>query len=385
MDFTDSSNYLNIEKNKMKIIVKYADQMKNAVKATENLVAEILSDTESINPPYSMRGSKTGVALVINNIKFENKNVNVKLDERTGADVDTENLKELFTQMGYEWVYWENQTWEDLKVNLKKFTDNSNELLKEVNSCFVIVMSHGGQGDVPEDTHIYTSDNKKIKASDIIGRFNSSCCNLLQDKPKFIIFQACRGDLQDLALNKPPEIIKNYQPTAMTETSTPQDHIKDITIGKTPENNNKTVESDNTGTISSIIETNITIPSMSDVFIYYTTSPGFLSYRDPSKGTWFVQYFCEVFMNHVYNTDVRDLFGMITKKVMDLRTTNHALQVPHSAIRGKFQPCFLYPALKTIDVNQETNEVDERLLNLAKEIEQNTEITKIEDELKKFI
>lgn len=385
-DYTDSKICLNVRIEKTKIVVKYAEQMKNKVvirDSVDNCISN--SAKEDKVPPYPMEGLKTGVALVINNIKFENKNDSEKLEERKGADIDKENLRELFTQMGFEWEYWENQTEQDIKTKLKSFTDESNELLKEVDSCFVIVMSHGCQGQIPEDTHIYTSDNKKIKANDIIGRFNSSCCNLLQDKPKFIIFQACRGDLQDLALKKQPEINTNYQSIAMTETSNSQDHIQDISTTKTPENNNQTVESDNTVTISSIIETNTTIPSMSDVFIYYTTSPGFLSYRDPSKGTWFVQYFCEVFMNHVYNTDVRDLFGMITQKVIDLRTTEHALQVPHSAIRGKFQPCFLYPALKTIDDNQETNEVDGRLLNLAKEMEQYTEITKIEDELKKFI
>ncbi|XP_044727435.1 caspase-6-like [Chrysoperla carnea] len=261
-----------------------------------------------ILPPYSMRGPKRGVVLVINNIDFENSDLSNKLEERNGADVDAENLKKLFVQMGFIWIYWENQTRKQIKENLKKFTDYSNKTLSEVDSCFVFVMSHGTHED-----KFFTYDNLKVKSTDILDRFDNSNCQQLRGKPKVIIFQMCRGELEDQLILNERLLAEQYDvPECQMDMEA------------------QILTTDNT-----------TSPRISDILICYSTSPGFRSFRDP-KGSWFIRYFCEVFMTYSCNMDVENLLKIVAMKVSKQYTEYNALQIPRIE-NILFREFYLYP------------------------------------------
>ena len=51
--------------------------------------------------------------------------------------------------------------------------------------------------------------------------------------------------------------------------------------------------------------------SWEDILIAYSTLPGYVANRDCTKGTWFVQSLCKVFMEHAHNTNLRDMLDLV--------------------------------------------------------------------------
>jgi len=63
-----------------------------------------------------------------------------------------------------------------------------NKILEEVDSCFIIIMSHGKEGGFfTADTHYEFMHEK-----DVTEQFNNSSCPALIGKPKVFIYQYCR-------------------------------------------------------------------------------------------------------------------------------------------------------------------------------------------------
>lgn len=295
---------LSLDQQPTKIVVKTSEERMDIANGLQH---------KSLTP-YSMHGTKRGIAFVINNIEF----MGTKHKKREGAEVDAKNLKELFKQLGYEWIYWENQTYKDIHTKLRDFTQDTDNKLREVDSCFIIFMSHGVEGHIPEDTHIVTYDNLEYKTSEIINKFSNSSCKSLRNKPKILIFQACRGNMEDFGVKY------KLSPKASRRVISPQSPI------------NKT-QADG--------ESYETMPNKSDMLICYASSPGYRAYRDTLLGSWFIQYLCEIFMNYAYNTDVQKLFTMISGEVTEKRTQDDARQSAYIATYG-FRPCFLNPGLE---------------------------------------
>lgn len=73
--------------------------------------------------------------------------------------------------------------------------------LRKVDSCFVIVSSHGNKNSQYEITEIECVDNnsesklqndKNVLCKDILDYFTTEACPHLAGKPKIFIFQLCR-------------------------------------------------------------------------------------------------------------------------------------------------------------------------------------------------
>ncbi|CAL4151307.1 unnamed protein product, partial [Meganyctiphanes norvegica] len=90
------------------------------------------------------------------------------------------------------------------------------EDLRNVDSTVVIIMSHGTK------EYFYTEDGRKISFNYIVNSFNIHNCPALKGKPKFFIFDCCRGNesMRPLYLSK-------VQASPFTETNT--DIIEDTT------------------------------------------------------------------------------------------------------------------------------------------------------------
>jgi len=68
------------------------------------------------------------------------------------------------------------------------------------------------------------------------------------------------------------------------------------------------------------------IPTEADIFIAYATTPGFVSWRNSMKGSWFVQAICQVF---AAKTVTEDLLSMVR-------------QNSFSGSHPTFHPCSTY-------------------------------------------
>ena len=68
--------------------------------------------------------------------------------------------------------------------------------------------------------------------------------------------------------------------------------------------------------------------SWEDILIAYSTLPGYVANRDCTKGTWFVQSLCKVFMEHAHNTNLRDMLDLVA---LDLKQNFTSETAPNTA------------------------------------------------------
>ncbi|CAK6983293.1 caspase a-like%2C partial [Scomber scombrus] len=133
---------------------------------------------------------RSRVALLITNIKFTDEVMN-----RKGAEKDEQNMEELLTALGYEVVKYTNLTGKKIEEAVIKFSKHPK--LKETDSVFVVIMSHGKRGavlgvDFIKGHRDREQDNFPI--DDIYKHLDTEHCPDLLNKPKIIIIQADRGE-----------------------------------------------------------------------------------------------------------------------------------------------------------------------------------------------
>ncbi|GBP56820.1 Caspase Dronc [Eumeta japonica] len=224
--------------------------------------------------PYSARSRHRGALLIFSFIEFE---YNIE-KYRQGAEVDCDNLKNLFNEIGFDkpTVY----------TNLKKAEMlhtitalDQMDALVNVDCVFVVVSSHGYERRATSDTDIRCSDGGLVSSYAIIERFNNHRCPKLKNIPKIFIFQICRGTNMDLL--SPP--IHMFHP-------------------------NDRVEADGSS---------IQVPLYSDILIVHSTLPGFSSYRDQLLGSFYIQALCEVFAAHAHDNHIKDLFELVDEKLKE--------------------------------------------------------------------
>ncbi|KAK4875468.1 hypothetical protein RN001_011890 [Aquatica leii] len=252
------------------------------IKVTKSI--RFMDVSRSIVPIYKTRSRNRGYLLLINNIKFFNES------ERVGAEIDEENLADLFNGLGFKIKKYRNLTKSRLQEKVTKF--RTNRTLGIYDIVTVIVMSHGTGTDNGDNTQVVCSDGELLDTTWIINQFDSNVCSQLMGKPKIFIFQCCRG------------------------------------------NNINSVQHDSVP---------ITPRVQSDMLIAYSTIPGFLSHRDPKTGTWYIQAICKVFMEHAHAEDVESLLKIVDNKLSSL-VAGSSRQTSSFENRG-FKTCYLHPQL----------------------------------------
>ncbi|KAG9277634.1 caspase-8-like [Astyanax mexicanus] len=201
---------------------------------------------------YKMSSLPRGFCVIINNMTFD-----PPLKNRKGSDTDEESLKDVFSWLGFTLEVHRNQTAEQLRAILKKFSQETH-----LGDCFVCcILSHGcAEG-------VYGTDGGVVSSEDIFGPFRGLCCPSLAKKPKAFFIQACRG--------------KDFQlPVQVEADSVEMDEIEDEDEEEFDE-----IEID--------ADPMMTIPNDGDFFVARSTVKGFFSFRDTMLGSWFIQSLCE--------------------------------------------------------------------------------------------
>lgn len=201
-----------------------------------------------------MSHKNRGYALIFNHENF--KSADHK--RRLGTNVDCRNLRQTLTDLRFDVKIYEDKTKEQIRNIMTKMSavDHSE------NDCILIViMSHGELGVV----FAYDDD---YSVESVTSFFRADRCRSLAGKPKLFFIQACRGD----------EVVPG-------------------------------VETD------SVLQKNYKIPAHADFLIAYSTVEGFLSHRDISKGSWFIQSICEQLRKNGTSRDILQILTKVNRQV----------------------------------------------------------------------
>uniref|UniRef100_A0A0N5AI38 CASPASE_P20 domain-containing protein n=1 Tax=Syphacia muris TaxID=451379 RepID=A0A0N5AI38_9BILA len=285
---------------------------------------------------YRNFSTPRGLALIINNRNF------TQMAERVGTDIDEHNLKNLFTQLGYRISVVKDLTAKVVVASAFFFVvhflccQNREEMLQAIqvfskrsehkllDSCIVSVLTHG------EHNEIFGIDDVPVSVHEFMSSLNALNCPALAHKPKIFILQACRGQRYD------PGIHVNEDAT---------DTFVGTCFGLGLKHNACAAALSQKHVI-------ILLPSEADFLIAYATVPGYVSWRNSIRGSWFIQSLCEVFAKFSKQSDILEMMTLVNKRVAEVYESSRDAykQVPECAtrLRKKF---FFFPGLSISSVS----------------------------------
>lgn len=217
---------------------------------------------------YNMRHQEVGNAIIFNHSTFSKYS---NMSDRRGTDVDRDRLVDTFGQMGFNVRVHENLSYCQIKA---VFDEQSQSDHTNRDSIVFVFLTHG-----KENGEMYAYD-MVFHMEWLFDYIVPNKCPTLTGKPKLFFVQACRGDKMD--------------------SGVAVQHCD--------------IEFDGFGSKSSKANP-FTIPAFTDFFISYATFPGFVSYRNPDRGSPYIQYLCEVFNSEWKKADITRLMTYVTQMV----------------------------------------------------------------------
>ncbi|XP_030195895.1 caspase-7 isoform X1 [Gadus morhua] len=192
---------------------------------------------------YKMSHQQVGKCIIINNKNFEDK---TGMNVRNGTDRDAGELFKCFKSLGFDVCVYNDQSCEKMEHLLRAVSEEDHS----DSSCFAcILLSHGEEG------MIYGTDGA-MPIKTMTSMFRGDMCKSLVGKPKLFFIQACRGS--------------EFDDGIQTDSGPPNDALE---TDANPRHK---------------------IPVEADFLFAYSTVPGYYSWRNPGRGSWFVQALCNV-------------------------------------------------------------------------------------------
>ena len=106
-----------------------------------------------------------------------------QLHELKGGKKDEKKLEKLFKELGFTVMVHQNLTAEKMKSTAEGYSR-----MTHYGVFFLIILSHGGEGDV-----VYGTDGKKVEVDQLKELFYATNCPSLAGIPKIFLIDACRG------------------------------------------------------------------------------------------------------------------------------------------------------------------------------------------------
>lgn len=209
---------------------------------------------------YNMRHKNRGLALIFNHEHFEVPT----LKSRAGTNVDCENLARCLKQLDFDVTIYKDCRFKELQRIIESAAHQNHS----DNDCILVaILSHGEMG------YIYAKDTQ-YKLESIWNPFTAHNCPTLAGKPKLFFIQACQGDRLD-----PGVTMK------------------------------RATETDGESSMS------YKIPVHADFLIAYSTIPGFYSWRNTTRGSWFMQSLCAELTSNGKRLDILTLLTFVSQRV----------------------------------------------------------------------
>ncbi|KAM7393336.1 hypothetical protein PAMA_008139 [Pampus argenteus] len=205
---------------------------------------------------YSTNYPSMGTCVIINNKEFT-----CGMSPRTGTDVDADAASKIFTELGYNVRMYNDQNAWQMKSLMSSV---SKEDHSDCASFVCVLLSHGEEGA------IYGTDGP-VEYEELTKGFKGNRCKSLLGKPKLFFIQACRGSHTD--------------PGASV--------MADSAVQKSTER----------------------IPVEADFLYFYSTAPGYFSWRDAERGSWFIQALCDILRCYSKKLELMHILTRVSRKV----------------------------------------------------------------------
>ncbi|EDV94390.1 caspase [Drosophila grimshawi] len=210
---------------------------------------------------YNMTHKHRGMALIFNHEHFDN---NLQA-ARTGTNLDCAKLTHVLEQLDFDVTTYKDYRYEEILSTVKYAAAQKHD----DNDCILVaILSHGGMGYIHARDEIY-------KLDEVWTCFTAENCPSLATKPKLFFIQACMGDRLDAGVKMQM----------------------------------KRIETDGDSKMS------YKIPNHADFLIAYSTVPGFYSWRNKEKGSWFIQSLCEQLASNGKRLDILTLLTRVCQRV----------------------------------------------------------------------
>lgn len=231
---------------------------------------------------YNMSHKNRGMAIIFNHEHFEVPS----LKSRAGTNVDCENLHQSLTRLHFDVKVYKDLSIKEIHAVVENIADTNHR----DNDCILIaILSHGEMG------YIYARDYQ-YKLDTIWSFFTAARCPSLAGKPKLFFIQACQGDQLDGGV-----VLKSR------------------------------TETDGDSTMS------YKIPVHADFLIAYSTIPGYYSWRNTTKGSWFMQSLCSELNSNGKRYNILKLLTFVSQRVaVDFESNTPDTPVMH---QQKQIPC----------------------------------------------
>ncbi|XP_034875624.1 caspase-9 isoform X3 [Mirounga leonina] len=209
---------------------------------------------------YALNADPCGHCLIINNVNFC---LESRLTARTGSNIDCEKLQRRFRLLHFT---------VEVKCDL---------------------MAKASHRQFPGA--VYGTDGCLVSIEKIVNIFNGASCPSLGGKPKLFFIQACGGEQKDHGFE--------------VACTSPEDR----TSGSDPESD-AVLFQEGPGSFDQLDAVS-SLPTPSDIFVSYSTFPGFVSWRDTRRGSWYVETLDGVFEQWAHSEDLQTLLLRVANAV----------------------------------------------------------------------
>ncbi|XP_005742141.1 caspase-1-like [Pundamilia nyererei] len=231
--------------------------------------------------PVAEKSISSRVALLITNRNFSDERLT-----RKGAEVDEENMDKLLRSLHYEVVKYKDLTGKMINEALMNFSKHPK--LKETDSVFVVIMSHGKRGIVLGVNHREEVEPDEFPVDNIYKYLGSQKCSALLNKPKIIIIQACRGESGgSVMVSDSAKVV-----------------CDDVSQSRFDEN-------------SIVDDSTRYVHKEKDFVSLLSSTPDTVSYRQEDHGSFLIQFIKEVFNTCSHEDDIDELFRKVMQRFED--------------------------------------------------------------------
>ena len=242
------------------------------------------------------KNTPRGYCVIINNEIFHSTSIPA-LRERAGTHRDGQQLEQTFRNLNYHTVTYNDLSTTEM-INILQHISQINH--SQFDSFVCCILSHGNNG------RVYGSDSTDVELKYIYSLFDTNSCPTLSERPKIFIIQACRGT----NIDKGAKLYEDSQVFQEMEKDLPP---------PIPFQNHEVL-------------------LFCDFLIAYGTVEGFVAWRHPDKGSWFIEILCNNLQRLYDQWDIIQILTFVNLDISQKNTPEGSKQMaaPVNMLKGIF-------------------------------------------------